>query len=165
MKGVKFRRSHKGKKFNYGIVYLLVAVILVICFCFCFYLFLNYSVCESEECFRNALVNCNSVKWLREGNDVDWHYKIKNDFWGKEGYCKVEVSLVQMKKGSIELESLNGESMTCYILKGESEKFPEEDISKCSGRLKEEIQDLVIKRMHNYLLENIGDIKNEFAGL
>ena len=42
--------------------------------------------------------------------------------------------------------------------------FPEDDITKCSGPLREELQELIIQRMHNYLLKNIGEIREDFEG-
>jgi len=51
--------------------------------------------------------------------------------------------------------------MLCIIPKEEI-SFPEKDISRCTGLLKEEMQDLIIQRMHNYLLKNVGQISQEF---
>ena len=54
--------------------------------------------------------------------------------------------------------------MVCTVLKTDSQ-FPEKDISKCTGKLKEDLQDILIQRMHNYLLENVGEVQEAFAGL
>jgi hypothetical protein len=40
--------------------------------------------------------------------------------------------------------------------------LPEDDISTCTGPLREELQELIIQRMHNYLIQNIGEIKEDF---
>ena len=61
-------------------------------------------------------------------------------------------------------ERLQNKEMVCIVSKGNSQTI-EEDVSKCSGVLKGELQDIIIQRMHNYLLENIGEIKEEFVSV
>jgi len=128
-------------------------------------IFLVYYVkpCDDNDlnCFSKALEKCNRVSLIREDADSNWLYIIKG---GSKNYCNVEVYLLDIKKGTIDSEKLKGKKMICEHLKTEK-NFPEKDISRCSGELKEEIQDLIIQRMHNYLLENLGDIKEEFEGV
>ena len=69
-----------------------------------------------------------------------------------------------MKEGTIEADKLQGKKMVCTVQKGETQ-FPEKNIAQCTGELKEELQDIIIQRMHNYLLQNVGEIKEEFEGL
>jgi hypothetical protein len=40
---------------------------------------------------------------------------------------------------------------------------PSSDLSKCSGKLKEGIQDVIIKKMYAYIYENIGKINEEIT--
>jgi len=115
---------------------------------------------RNSECFVTALSNCKRVSWIREGAQANWRYVIQGNTKGDN--CKVEVRLESVEQGSIESEELIGKSMTCIIPKGETE-FPEKDMSKCSGPLKESLQDMIIQKMHNYLIENIGEIKQEFS--
>ena len=82
----------------------------------------------------------------------------------KGDYCKIQVKLLEVKQGTIDSEILEGKKMTCLQLKGDT-RFPEKDISSCTGKLKEELQDLIIQRMHNYLLENVGEIQESFSEL
>ena len=70
---------------------------------------------------------------------------------------------MRLKKGDLDLEVLDGESMVCDVLGFKN--YPEEDISRCSGKLKEEMQEIVIQRMHDYLLENLGDLEEGFGVL
>lgn len=81
-----------------------------------------------------------------------------------EDSCKIEVKLLEVKQGTIDSEKLEGEKMLCTVLKADT-RFPEKDISRCTGMLKEDMQDLIIQRMHNYLLENVGEIKQEFSAI
>jgi hypothetical protein len=129
-----------------------------------YFLFYYPKLCEDTtgECFVDAMDNCKSVSWIKEDEQASWVYAIKGG--GVNGACKVEVKLLKMKQGTIDSEKLQGKAMICNVLKGET-RFPEKDISRCSGELKEELQDLIIQRMHNYLLENVGMIGEEFQGL
>jgi hypothetical protein len=38
-------------------------------------------------------------------------------------------------------------------------------MSFCHGKLKEDLQGLVIEKLHGYIIKNLGDIKQEFAQL
>ena len=42
---------------------------------------------------------------------------------------------------------------------------PEGDISKCSGELKEEMQSLIIQKLHAYILDNLGKISSEMENI
>ena len=119
------------------------------------------SVSNSQE-FVDAMTSCKRVSWVREDAQASWFYTIKGN--AKGDACSVEVQLLKMKEGTIDVEKLQGKKMTCTILKSET-RFPEKDISKCTGELKGELQGIIIQRMHNYLLKNIGEIREEFASL
>ena len=92
---------------------------------------------------------------INEDDEYVWRYEILNE--GNQNNCNVEVILLKMKDSIINVEDLEGKSMICRV-----EKFgdilPEKDMLKCSGILKEELQEIIIDRLHNYLLENIGEI-------
>jgi len=115
--------------------------------------------CQDKECFFNSLENCKRVSWINENEKSTFKYTILSNLDNQE--CKINVQLLNIKQGSVDNEKLLGKSMICNILKLETQ-YPEEDLSMCSGPLKEEMQDLIIKKMHNYLLENLGEIKQEF---
>jgi hypothetical protein len=54
--------------------------------------------------------------------------------------------------------------MSCYLYKGKIID-PKKDLTKCSGELKESIQDILIQKMHAYILENVGKISEEFQNI
>ena len=143
-------------KIAFGI--LVVAVVL-----FNFWFFVIYpKPVETSIQFVSAMENCKGVSWTREDAQASWLYIIK----GRAGNdaCKVEVQLLQMKEGTISSEKLQGQKMTCILQKGDTQ-FPEKNIADCTGELKEQLQDIIIQRMHNYLLQNVGEIRQEFEGL
>jgi len=115
--------------------------------------------CSNQECFFSALDNCKRVSWINENEKSTFKYTIISSSDNQK--CKINVQLLNIKQGPADNEKLLGKSMICNIQKSETQ-YPEEDLSACSGILKEEMQNIIIQKMHSYLLENIGEIKQEF---
>mgnify|MGYP001355738711 CR=1 FL=1 len=87
------------------------------------------------------------------------------DIKGKDGdYCEVDVELLQGELNNADSLKLEGQSMTCMLLLGVI-VAPESDIGLCHGELKEGLQDLVIRKLHTYLVQNLGRLNLEVAGL
>ena len=140
---------------------MIVLIIALIGFSSYFLFFYAKPVINSEE-FLSAMTNCKKVSWVREDSQASWLYTITGNTKGDA--CDVEVQLLKMKQGTIDSEKLQGKKMTCVLLKSDT-RFPEKDISKCEGELKGDLQDIIIQRMHNYLLKNVGEIRDEFETL
>ena len=47
--------------------------------------------------------------------------------------------------------------MDCALIYGRF-IYPEKDLNNCHGRLKEEMQAIIIKKLHNYIIDNLGTI-------
>lgn len=137
------------------IVLLSIIFILLLASLYLFYV--NLKTCPNEECFSESLVKCARTYFINDAENTITEYKIQGI--AAEG-CKINVKLLQVKKGSVELAELEGEEMVCYTKLG-TLSAPEADLSKCHGLLKEEIQDMIIKRMHAQIVENIGKISEE----
>tara|TARA_Y100000310_G_C20240553_1_gene604448 strand:+ start:85 stop:573 length:489 start_codon:yes stop_codon:yes gene_type:complete len=143
-----------------GLAFLILIIALII---YAGYFLIYRPVeCSDKTCFNNAMNNCKRISWVREDAQATWVYQVGGNAKGDS--CKINVKLLKMKEGTIDSERLEGLEMDCAMLKTETQ-FPEKDISVCSGVLKEELQDIIIQRMHNYLLENIGSISEEFQGV
>lgn len=140
---------------------LIILITGLIAFSGYFLFFYATPVANSQE-FANAMTSCKSASWMRNDSQANWLYTIT----GREGKeaCKIEVELLKIQEGTIDLEGLEGKKMICISQKGETQ-FPEKDIFSCTGELKEELQNIIIQRMHNYLLQNVGQIKSEFETL
>jgi len=135
--------------------FMLAVVILVIFFS------LNYTrVCDNEKCFSDSLASCKRAEFLKESGDASWYYKINGLSAGDK--CEVYVKLAQIKRGEIEILRLEGKDMTCFLPYSVVES-PQSDVEQCHGELREEIQSILIQKMHSYLLENIGQVSNEFT--
>jgi len=152
------KQGYTQKKLLLGLI-LLFIVLLVFSI---YYLYFHSQPCRDLNCFYSAMESCKRVSWIREDNQASWAYKIIGNKAGDA--CSVEVRLLKMKQGSISNEGLQDKKMVCEVLKSNL-KFPESDIFKCSGPLKEEMQNILIQRMHNYLLENLGEIEQGFKGV
>jgi hypothetical protein len=133
-----------------GLIILVLAFVIFLTY----FIFFQAKTCQDSQCFRDSLKKCDKARWIREDSQASWLYTIK----GGRDICEVDVELLLIKGGAIENEELQGQKMTCMIQKG-SEENPEDDMTKCSGPLREGIQEIVIQRMHNYILENLGEIK------
>ena len=118
-----------------------------------FYYFHN-NLCRDFECFQSEMRKCSQATYISEEPEASWLYTIK----GLEGgECVVNVELIQAKKGDLGIDNLAGYSMDCSYPKGIA-TYPEKQIENCHGRLKEELQGIIIKKLHTHILQNLGKI-------
>jgi len=122
-----------------------------------YFTFFYATKCSNYECFNSRLQKCSKASFQYEGQDATWYYKILGKGNGK---CKVYTELRQIKKGQVDIEKIQGQSMNCFLPLGVTD-FPEKDISRCHGLLKESLQDTIIQKLHSYILNNIGQINEE----
>lgn len=116
--------------------------------------FVHAPRCQSFECFEENMMQCNKVQYLNDGEEATWRYEII----GMQGSaCVVKVTLLQPKAGELGIEKLSGYSMECGYPRGVV-TYPEKDLGSCTGILKEEMQEIIIKKLHTYIVDNIGDI-------
>jgi hypothetical protein len=113
--------------------------------------------CDNKECFYNSLAKCKKTDFLSDNPDLTTQYNIigKND-----GGCEVYVKLIQVKRGSAELSGLSDKDMSCILPFGVITE-PEKNLKNCHGSLKEEIQNIIIQRLHSQISENLGKISTE----
>ncbi len=153
--------KEEGKRFSYKkliIVSLIMVVVLAAVF-LTWFLYPFTKDCPNRECFSEALVFCERAQWLNDDNEATWLYTIKGQ---DEGRCEVEVELLQAKQGEQELSNIEGKNMICRLpLK--TMTIPEQNLESCHGLLKEELQDLIIKKMHSYIIENLGEISGNLT--
>lgn len=119
-------------------------------------LFFSYVNCDSWECFNNQLKSCDRAKFVGE-MDMVFEYTIKGSSNQK---CEVVVRLLQGELNNKDSIKLEMQEMTCMLPEGVA-MIPESDIGNCHGILKEGIQGLVIKKLHTYLVQNLGKLNLE----
>lgn len=131
--------------------------------------FLTYNKpCNDRECFNFAMGKCDKASWINDAKDSTWQYQTKGRNFGcyfSKKYCnecEINVRLLQIKTGSIDTEKLQGLDMNCKVVFGYVGN-PQDDLKRCSGELKEAMQDLIINRMHAYILQNVGKIGEELT--
>lgn len=110
--------------------------------------------CEDFECFQKAMRDCDSVKFINDGPEATWKYEITREVGTR---CEIQVAFLQPKVGDLEIENLAGQEMVCTFPKG-STVYPEKGLNRCTGQLKEGLQGIVIKKLHTYIIENLGEI-------
>jgi len=139
-----------GKR-NLFIIILFIALILVVGYMVFFYT----KICVNFECFQESMEECSRADYINEEPEASWGYKIK----GREGInCVVEVTLLNAKKGELGINEFVGHKMDCSYPAGIS-AYPEKDLDKCHGRLKEDLQEIIIEKLHLYVLENLKEFQ------
>ncbi len=158
IKEVFEEQGYKSLKSRIIISVLILAIALVL-FLIIFFL-VKPRQCSDSECFKKALSTCSKVSFIKEDSKARWYYEIDGSF--DKSSCKVKVQILKMNEGTIDNEMLQGTEMTCIIAKTDT-RAPEENIQHCTGLLKERLQEIIIEKMHSYLLKNLGEIKESFT--
>ena len=123
--------------------------------------FFGYATCDNWDCFNAKLEDCGKVKFIGESQNMIFEYTVEGD---KGDECEVGVQLLQGELNRQDSIKLEGHKMTCYLPEGVI-MIPDSDIGKCSGLLKEGLQDLLIKKMHTYLVQNLGTLNLEMLDI
>ena len=136
-------------------VYIALIVVFAISALVFVYLNLIYSPsCQNYECWQKYMTKCKKASFVNEQTEASWGYEIK----GKtDNQCDIEVTLLLAKKGELGINELVGDKMTCSYKIGTA-TYAEKDLSSCHGLLKEELQTLIINKLHSYILENLGQV-------
>ncbi len=139
-----------GNKWTIIIVLVLILVLVAVA------LYLNFSrvECSDYGCFSQKMSKCSKSSFLNNAPEATWRYNIKGI---SDNKCEITVKLMQAKEGTLGIDKLTGLEMSCFYALGEA-TYPEKDLDKCHGRLKEELQGIVIKKLHSYLIENLGKV-------
>lgn len=139
-----------------GLKILLAILVLVILVAAIYFTFFFYYSCDDLACYRSHQEKCAKTKFIYEGLDATWFYKIE----GRENdLCRIDVTLQSLRQGSADKKVLEGKQMSCYLPYG-SIVNPEKDLSLCHGILKEDMQNIIIQNLHNYIFEKIGEISS-----
>jgi hypothetical protein len=139
-------------------IVIILIVILLLLAPLVYFTYFYHKSCDNYECFRSYLAKCSKAQFLSDSAEATWFYKIEGK--SSNGECNVYTELRQIKKTTIEYQSLENSAMNCYLPYGVVIS-PESDLGKCSGPLKEQMQEIIIQRLHSYILGNIGNITDE----
>ena len=139
-------------------ILLVILTLLVLIVAVYFTFFFNYT-CKDLSCYYSHQIKCVETKFTKSELTADWNYQILGK---KEANCEIKITLTKVKLGDVENLKLEKKSMICSIPKG-SQNQPDSDLSKCTGPLKEELQSLIIEKLHSYILSNLGEIKGNLT--
>ena len=141
-----------------GIILLsLLVIVLISLAASVYFLYLNVITCTNQACFNQALTTCRASYFTNDGADTVIQYKILGE---QDNTCEIEVTLLHIKTGAAKITDLQGTSMICNTQYG-AIVVPEKDLKYCHGLMKERIQEIIIKRMHSQIVQNIGKISEE----
>jgi len=140
----------------------IIMIIIIVLGIFIYFLFFRTTKCQinDETCFSSSIINCERASFIRENEEFVTSYNILGK---SESGCEITVSIIQVKKGLNELSVLEGKSMNCNVPLGLNIQKPEEDIKNCQGLLKEEIQNIIIQKIHSQLIENMVQIREDIT--
>lgn len=153
MKEVWKERLKKVFGTREAIFLIFIVLLMLISFgVYTYFSFIHVKQCSSLGCFENAMTGCFKASYVNEQPEASWGYNIKGTSNEK---CEVSVKLLQAKKGDVSIRGLNGLSMDCYFPVG-TVSSPQEDLTKCSGKLREELQSFMINKLHIYIIDSLG---------
>ncbi len=132
----------------------LVAAIVIVAGIAYYLSFRHIPECQGFECFQDNMRKCEKASYISEEPEASWRYSIKGT---ESDECVVNVRLLQAKAGDLGIDQLVGYDMDCSYPRGFT-AYPEKDLDKCHGRLKEEMQNIIIKKLHTYIIENLGEL-------
>ena len=132
----------------------LIVVLAIVIFSVIYINFIYSPSCQNYECWQKYMTKCSRASFISEQTEASWGYEIT----GKtDSLCNIEVTLLLAKKGELGIEKLVGSKMICSYQIGTA-TYAEKDLSACHGILKEELQTMIINKLHSYLLENLGQV-------
>jgi hypothetical protein len=149
---------------------IIISIVIVILLALLIFTFIYTKKCSNYSCFDSAIATCQKASYLDESVEATWQYHILGE---KDGKCMINIELLMVKEGKTDAESLVGKEMICELTKDEinsaliksQEIKPQSDINKCHGRLKEDMQEIIIKNLWGIIIKNLGNIKEEITPL
>lgn len=136
---------------------LYIALIIVFSISALVFIYLSFFYtpqCQNYDCWKEYMTKCRRASFVSEQTEASWGYKIKGIM---DGQCNVDVTLLLAKKGELGITDLVGSKMTCSFPIGQA-TYAEKDLSVCQGILKENLQTIIINKLHAYILENLGQV-------
>lgn len=153
------RRREKGIPKSH-LVPLTALLVMLIIFIF-FYLYATSpsfkKICYDDSCFVQSLQICEKVIYTPSKAGNIWRYEILRQ---ESGTCVVDVKNIVLASSDTKVKNVQGKSMICAVpldLVGSYTKI-EQRIEFCSGPLKEELQSVIIDKLYDYVIQNLGPI-------
>lgn len=133
-----------------------IVLLIVVASAFGLYYTFRPYPCAGYECFQQHMATCSSAHYVNEEPEASWEYVITRR--DKSG-CEIKVKLLQAKQGDLKLRDIEGDEMLCKYNFGVV-AYPDKDLSLCHGLLKEDLQGIIIEKLHAYLVDNLANVKD-----
>jgi hypothetical protein len=145
---------------------IVLGLIVIIAVVALYVTFFYHPKCGDIECWDAKLRECSRASYTNNPADVTWKYTILGEEKDDDGEvrCEVRVLAKEIKRGLKKTDVLEGKEMTCYLPLG-IVTAPEGNPNICVGRLKEEMQWLIIQKLHEYIVQNLGEISGEVTSI
>ena len=142
------------KRWIFLVLLLIIAAIAI------YLTFFYHPKCKDLACWDSKLRECSRASYINNPVDITWKYTILGkETFEDEKRCKVRVEALDIKRGLKKTEILEGKDMICYMRLG-IVTAPEGNLNNCVGRFKEETQGLIILKLHEYIVQNLGEISD-----
>ncbi len=138
---------------------IILTLLLVLALALSLYASFRPKQCYNYACFQDYMAVCARAVYINEEPEASWQYNILKR---TRESCEILVTLLQAKEGELKLRTFEGHSMICTYPQGVV-AYPDKDLSLCHGRLKEDIQGILIEKLYNYVVQNLAELKEEFT--
>lgn len=137
-------------------VTLILVILIALAAAFALHYTFEPTPCATYACFEDHMASCSRASYTNEEPEASWEYTIMRH---AHDVCEIRVTLLQAKEGDLQLRSFEGHTMVCAYPFGVI-AYPDKDMSVCHGRLKEDLQGLIIEKLHRYVVDHLTDIKS-----
>ncbi|MFA5019813.1 MAG: hypothetical protein WC533_01800 [Candidatus Pacearchaeota archaeon] len=141
----------------------IILIVLIIFIAISVYLTFIYKFrCDNIVCWEQKFERCSRASFVNDAGEVVWKYTILGK--NRDGKCEVEVTAIRLKSGLKKSIEMEGQSMVCLTDLGTINN-PETTPANCHGRLKETLQELMIEKLYQYILDNVGKVSQEIMDI
>jgi hypothetical protein len=133
-------------------LFFVIFIVIIFGFIIIFSTFYFSKVCENQTCFKEMVSKCQRAEFISK--DL---VGLENKILGPSlGGCKIIVTSLE---NDIGLKS--GEKMTCYMPLG-IKVMPQTKLEFCSGKLREDIQEILISELYKTIGQNLPELNSFF---
>jgi hypothetical protein len=158
MKEVDYKTEFRELTSKNSIIISLIVIILGLTLLYYFEFFTKPIECKDVACYKEYLLTCKKSFLINEDENYVYRYEILKE--NGNSYCDVDVVLIKIKNGSSEGEKLESLNMLCKINRFE-DILPEKNMLSCTGKLREELQEIIINKLHSVIFQNLNKINEK----
>lgn len=152
------KEDKKRELYRYLTVFFgLVLVVLIL-----LYIYLPKNCEYNKTCLDKSFRNCERAKAFQLINGNTYLYEVKGNW---KDYCRLNVKVMEISSYQQDIkDALENKGMLCRIPKSNTNVSildVNNMLDYCTGPLKESMLELMIKRLYEVIVSNIGQISME----